>query len=109
MKEEFIINFSSEQGDYLQRLGTEVDAKAYVIDYMLTNHMNDDNTLLFESVPFKHYEKQYEEAMIAFNLAKQEFDRDYLKPQILEKYGKDVGYTWQIDDYTSKECKVTIL
>ncbi len=106
---EIIINFSEEQGNYLQRLGNEVDSKAFLIDRMFTNHAADDNTQVFDSVPFKHYMKEFEKAQLEWELAKQEFEQGYLKEKVKEITGKEnVSFSWLIDDYLSHECKVTI-
>lgn len=109
MEKEFIVKITEEQANYLQRLGVEVEAKAYLIDYMFANHMNNQNMILFDSAPFKHYEKQYEQAVASFNLAKQEFEHEYLDDIVYKKMGEKVNYNWRIDDYLSLDCKITVL
>ena len=109
MEKQFTVPLSEEQINYLQRLGVEVDSKAFLIDYMFNNHMNDGNLQMFKSAPFQHYEKQYEEAFAAFNLAKAELENSCLKPIVYEKYGDGTEFTWTIDDYASLECKITVL
>lgn len=109
MKKEFTVKITEDQANYLQRLGTEMEAKAYLIDYMFANHANDKNTTMFESVPFKYYEKQYEEAVAAFNLAKQEFQHGYLDGIVYKEMGYKADYSWAIDDYLSLNCKITVL
>lgn len=44
MSKELIINFSEEQGNYLQRLGADVDSKTFLIDTMFVNHAADSDT-----------------------------------------------------------------
>lgn len=109
MNKTITINISEEQTNYLQRLGAEVDAKVFLLDRMFANHANDTDTVLFDSIPFQHYMKQYQESVTAYDLAKQEFQKDFLDPQMHEKYGEDVKYNWSIDDFLSLECKVTII
>lgn len=110
METKIIINFNEEQGNYLQRLGIEVDSKAFLIERMFQNHMRDTDTVLFDSVPFKAYEQKYEEAHAAFELAKANFENNYLKPRIIEQTGiENPSFTWAINDYLSGECEVTIV
>ena len=106
MEKNIIIEFSEETGNYLQRLGTEVDAKAYLLDYMFSNHAQDDDVSLFDSKPFQHFMKQYEQAQAEFTLAKVEFENTYLKPEVYKQLG-NIPFTWKIDDYTSHQCIVS--
>lgn len=105
-----IVNFTAEQGDYLQRLGAEVDSKVFLIDRMFANHANDTDVLLFESAPFKHYMKQYEEARLAWETAKEEFQHNYLDGEVAKQLGYEgAAYNWEINDFLSYECEVTVL
>ena len=106
----FIIDFSEEQGNYLQRLGNEVDSKVFLIDRMFANHASDTDTLLFDSVPFKHYMKEYEKARFEFEEAKSEFQKTYLDKKVKEVTKlENPQYNWMIDDYSSLQCRVTLI
>lgn len=109
MAKTITINISKEQANYLQRLGAEVDAKVFLLDRMFANHAADTDTILFDSIPFQHYMKQYQESVTAYDLAKQEFQNDFLDPIMKKDYGEDVKYNWSIEDFLSLECKVTII
>lgn len=103
----FTVKMSQEQANYLQRLGQEVDGKAFIIDRMFATHAMDEDTMIFESVPFKHFMKQFEEANAEFDFAKQEFQDTYLKGEVEKLTGiKDPVFNWQIDNYNALEVKV---
>ena len=107
---EFIVNISQEQADYLQRLGNEVDSKMFVIDRLFSNHVTDTDTQLFDSIPYKHYMKEFEKAHFMWEQAKIEFEKSFLVPIVKEKTGiENPSFNWSIDDYLSLECKVTII
>lgn len=106
----FDIAFTEEQGSLLQMLGMEVDGKVFLIDCLLANHANDTDTQLFESIPFKHYHKEYEQAYAKYVKAKNDFETNYLKPIVEEQVGKkDVPFTWQIEDFNSGKCEITLI
>ena len=110
MEKEFVIELTQDQVDYLQRLGAEVDGKVFLIDRMFANHATDTDTMLFDSVPFKHYTKEYENAYAAWELAKKEIETSQIKPEVQRITGReDVQFSWLIDDYTSLECKITLV
>ena len=106
----FTIPVSEEQVNYLQRLGYDVDSKIFIIDRLFANHANDDNTQLFDSIPYKHYIKEYEQAYTMWELAKSDFEQQYLKPIVQEKTGlANPIFNWNIADYSSLECEITLL
>lgn len=111
MKEkEFIINITEEQANYLQRLGSEVDSKIFIIDRLFSNHANDTDTQLFDSVPYKHYMKEYEKVHFEWETAKTEFEKTVLLPVVREKTGEEnPSFSWLIDDYLSLQCKITLV
>lgn len=111
MKEkEFIIKITEDQANYLQRLGTEVDSKVFIIDRLFANHATDTDTQLFDSVPFQHYVKEYEKAYLEWELAKAEFKEQVLIPIVREKTGEEnPNFNWIIDDFLSLECKITLV
>lgn len=107
--EKIYVEFNEDQGLNLQLLGTDVDSKVFLIDRLLANHANDTDTQLFDSVPFKHYHKEYEQAFIKYEQAKKDFENNFLKPIVEEQTGKkNVPFTWQIDDFNSGKCEVTL-
>lgn len=104
------IGLTQEQVDYLQRLGSDVDAKVFLIDRMFANHAADKDTSMFDSVPFKHYMKEYEEAQFAWEQAKLELQKGYLDEKVKEATGLEKPrYNWAINDYLALECEVTLL
>lgn len=109
-KKEFIINITEEQANYLQRLGNEVDSKIFVIDRLFINHVNDTDIQLFNSIPYQHYEKEYEKAYLAWETAKTEFEKEYLLPQVKKLTGIDnPHFNWSIDDFLALECKIELI
>ena len=106
----FTVDITEEQANYLQRLGNEVDSKVFLIDRMFANHAQDTDTALFDSVPFKHYMKEYEKAQFEWEQAKLEFQNTYLNDKVKEATGlEDPKYNWQINDYLSLKCEVTLI
>lgn len=103
----FTVEVSQEQMNYLQRLGYEVDNKVFLIDRMFANHAMDTDNSMFDSIPFKHLNEEYEKARAAWEEAKLVFQHDYLDAIVKEATGKDeVNYTWQINDYLSGKCEI---
>ena len=110
METKFNIEISQEQVNYLQRLGMEVDGMIFLIDRIFSNHANDTDLTLFNSVPFQHYMKKYEDAYAAWELAKQEFQSSFLDKKVKEITNlENCKYNWTIDDYSSLICEVTLV
>ena len=106
----FTVDITEEQANYLQRLGNEVDSKVFLIDRMFANHAQDTDTALFDSVPFKHYMKEYEKAQFEWEQAKLEFQKNFLNDKVKEATGlEDPKYNWQINDYLSLKCEVILI
>ena len=106
----FTVDITEEQANYLQRLGNEVDSKVFLIDRMFASHAQDTDTALFDSVPFKHYMKEYEKAQFEWEQAKLEFQKNFLNDKVKEATGlEDPKYNWQINDYLSLKCEVTLI
>ena len=78
MEKNFIITISEDQANYLQRLGVEVDSKVFLLDKIFANHAQDKDTQLFDSIPYKHYMKEYEKAHFEWEIAKLEFENNFL-------------------------------
>lgn len=109
-KKELIINITEDQANFLQRLGNEVDSKIFIIDRLFINHIEDKDTQLFDSIPYKHYMKEYEKAYAAWEIAKNEFERNVLQPQVAKITGLDnPSFNWKIDDFLSLECKIELM
>ena len=105
-----VIDLRQDQVDYLQRLGNEVDSKVFLIDRMFANHAQDTDTALFDSVPFKHYMKEYEKAEFEWEQAKMELQKNFLNDKVKEVTGlENPKYNWSIDDYLSLKCEVTLI
>lgn len=97
-----------EKCDYLQRLGFEVDAKAMIIDRMITNHKDDPDASVFESAAWKKYSEEHKEANAAYELAKGELGKE-LQAIVDQKEGREgVQFDWTINDFTSGEVEITI-
>ncbi len=107
---EFIVSVSEEQINYLQRLGNEVDSKVFIIDRLFATHAQDEDTQLFDSIPYKHYMKEYEKAHFEWETAKAEFEKTTLLPIVQEKTGEEKpSFNWMIEDYLSHECKIILI
>ena len=106
----FTIPITEEDAILLQRLGAEVDGKIFVIDRLFSIHAADQDTQLFESVPFKHYMEEYNKAYAEWENAKKEFETKTVRPAVIEKFGDDKNLaSWSIDDFSSLECKVIMM
>ena len=102
-----VIKISQEQANYLQRLGLEIDTKVFLIERMIDMHK--DDTSFSESPAFQYYIQEYEKAYAEYELAKEEFQNDYVKVEINRLFGNGAKVLkWNIDDFRSLECKVLI-
>jgi len=107
-KETFKITIPQELVDYVQRLGRDVDSRVYLIDRMFYNHRNDEDTNMFDSVPFKKYQKEFEELKAEYDMAVDKLG-EKLIPFVVEKTGiEDPKFDWKIDDFTSLEVEITM-
>ena len=105
----FTIEITNEMVNYLQRLGLDIDTRLSVIDRMFVNHKDDKDASLFESIPWKKYYKELENAQNEYELAKLKFGEEVVKPAINEKLGHTVkDFTWRIDDFQSGEVQIEI-
>ena len=97
-----------EKADYLQRLQYEVETRQSVIDRLFSNHKDDADDSVLTGVPFKTYHAQLEEAVFAFDLAKNEFTSELL-PVVRDKEGTDeVNFDWSIEDFNSLQVKIVV-
>jgi hypothetical protein len=104
----FKITIPQELVDYVQRLGRDVDSRVYLIDRMFYNHRNDEDTNMFDSVPFKKYQKEFEELKAEYDMAVSKLG-EKLIPFVTEKTGiEDPKFDWKIDDFASLEVEITM-
>ena len=106
----YTLKINQELANYLQRLGYEVDTRLSIIDRLFTNHKDDTDASVFESVPFKTYSKQLEDVQAEYDMAKNQMT-EYLKPIVAEKEGisvDEVLFDWRIDDFNSLEAKIMV-
>lgn len=109
MKKTYTVEISQELANYLQRLQLEVDTHLSVIDRLFTNHKDDPDDSVFESIPWKKYNKELQDVQAEYNLAKDQMSSE-LKPIVQEKEGReDVNFNWKIDDFTSLKAEITVL
>ena len=109
MKETFYLSISQEVCNYLQRLGTAVDARLEVINRLFTSHKDDKDDSVLTSIPFRTYQKEYEDLNAEYSLAKDKLSEE-LRVIVEEKVGrKDVGFNWTIEDFNSEKVKIDII
>lgn len=104
------VEISQELANYLQRLGYEVDTRLSIIDRLFTNHKDDTDASVFESVPFKTYSKQLEDVQAEYNMAKDKMT-EYLRPLVAETEGvpeEEVLFDWRIDDFNSLKATIIV-
>lgn len=112
MSKSYYVDVPQEFCDKLQKTGYEVEAIMSIIDRMFQNHKEDKDASLFESVPWKHYMKQFEELNGRYSEEKNELNK-YLSPIIREKEGisdddTDFSFYWNIEDFYEKRARITI-
>ena len=104
------IDISPEQAAYIQRLGVDVDNQIFILDTLLSNHASDTTDEILHSDTFQHYYDEYEKYKYSLELAKGEFQHNYLDLVLTDMFGHKVrNYKWVIEDFLSLECEVTIL
>lgn len=105
---EFKIEVDQEAMNYLQRLSFEVEGRLEVINRLFTNHANDTDASVLTSVPFKTYQKEFEEANASYNIAKDEFGKK-IRPIVESTVGQtDIDFDWMIEDFTQPYVKITV-
>lgn len=98
----------AEMFDTLQRYMLDRDARLAVIDRLFESHKMDPDTTLFDSVPYKSYMKEFEICNAKYTEAMNKFS-EYITPIIDEKEGKDVIFTWAINNFSDRICEITIV
>ena len=105
---QFKLPITEEVCNKLQRLGMDIDARLEVINKIFTNHANDDNAMVLDSVPFKKYHKEFEELQAEYTFAKLAFEES-IKPAVYEKTGKPgVPFRWKIENFSIHEVTIEI-
>lgn len=90
----------------LERLNYEVNSYSLVIDRMLSSHMNEPKFI--QSEIFRSYQKEYQQVVLQYERAKNEFTH-YLMPIVREEEGnKDIPFSWNIEDFGTKTVEIII-
>lgn len=109
MKKTFYLPISQEMCNYLQRLSTAIDARLEVINRLFTSHKDDTDDSVLTSIPFRTYQKEYEDLNAEYSLAKDKLSEELL-PIVKEKIGNEnVTFNWQIEDFNSAQVRIDIV
>lgn len=109
MAKTFYLEISEETCNYLQRLGMEVDGRLEVINRLFTNHASDTDASVLTSVPFKTYQKEYEEINAEYALAKNTLSNE-LQDRVDKKLNKkNVKFNWLIEDFNEHKVKIDVI
>lgn len=103
----YYLLISKETCDYLQRLNFEIETRQSVVSRLIENAKDNVDASVLESVPFKNYHKELEEAVYSYQTAKDELSK-VLGAEVLKKEGKDVPFSWMIEDFHEPKAKITI-
>lgn len=68
------IKITGELSNYIERLYREYIGKKDIITTLFELHKYDKDSSIFESVPYKHYEKLFDEAKFAYDTAMTEIN-----------------------------------
>lgn len=98
---------TNEVCDYLQRLSFEVESRKQVVTRILENAKDNADDSVLESIPFKSYHKQLEEAIYSYETAKNTFSKD-IEKEVFEKEGKEIAFSWTIEDFHEPEVTIMI-
>ena len=85
MKKELTIKITEESRDYIQRAYMEYRSKQDIIASVFDIHKYDTDAAILESVPFKHYEKEFEKAKLVYDTALSESEKNYIEEEIRNK------------------------
>lgn len=109
MEKSFYLPVTQEMCNYLQRLGSAVDARLEVINRLFTSHKDDTDASVLTSVPFKTYQKEFEDLNAEYSLAKDALSNE-LRPIVEDKVGKTgISFNWQIEDFNSEQVRIDIV
>lgn len=105
----FYLEVKEETCNYLQRLGMGVDARLEIMNRLFTSHANDPDDSVLTSVPFKTYQREFEELNAEYTIAKETFGKE-IRPIVEEKVGKkDIAFNWTIEDFNEHKVKIEIV
>lgn len=104
----YTLSILKETCNYLQRLSYEIETKKAVITRLIENSTTQVTTDVLESPVFLTYHKMLEDAVAAYEIAKNEF-QDELKPIVLEKEGRDCNFNWSINNFNIPEVEISVV
>ena len=92
----------------LRALNYDIETRMAVVDRLFTNHKDDVDNSIFESVPYKQYTKELQNLYVAFDAAKDKFGKEIVMPIVEEKIGKsETSFDWNLD-FQSLKVTVTV-
>lgn len=91
-----IIKVAPEESIKLERLENEMNARKFLLAYLIENKIDYKNNLQFDK-----YQNEYVEYLQEFNRAKSELEEKYIIP-----IKKTDRYTWRL---TYKTCELKVI
>ena len=105
------ITFVVEENDDINKLRSmnyDIETRMAVVDRLFTNHKDDADSSVFDSVPYKQYSKELQEAYVSYDIEKENYGQSVLRPIVEEKTGKkDISFDWNLD-FQTLEVTVTL-
>ena len=80
----------------LQKYNYEILGYSNLLEKILVANRTDANIL--ESAAWKAFYNQYQEALVGYDVAKNNFTHKIIKPIIYQNEGKEVDFDWEIKD-----------
>lgn len=105
----FELELEDETINYLERLALETNSKEAIIARIIEMHAADNNTSVLDSAVFKHYEKEHQNSLYQYDLAKAELQTKLQAEVIKRTNNPNVAFNWVIENFADKKVKVTIL
>lgn len=99
----FDIRVNDETVDYMERLSFEIEGSKRIIKELITD--NDTNSSILESETFKKFNARYEEKFAAFEIAKQELEREYIPKVLVENF---ISFKWNLN-FSTGIMTITVL
>lgn len=90
-----VVKVPNEVSDFIESLDYECKSRQDVIAFMISNNMD------IKSDSFKQYQKELSEYTCKFNCAKNQFEKDYVKPD------ETGAKKWTLD-YNTKEVTIEL-
>lgn len=88
---------AEELSNYLERLSKEVEGMKSIIAFMIETGKD------IHGDSFLEYNKEYQEAFAAYDIAKSELQNSYIPADVAAKYGNDIN--WNLD-YATRELVI---